>query len=143
MGRCQSRLFRSVLHLVIIGLFRLWISRSVYSNPPTRLYHRRRVNPDYWRMVTGIDWIVQHCRIVFVRLVRTGLSKTKTPLWHLPDTRNCHYAIYRGPTNGHERSVLFSSDGDFVAIHRTADHRINRADPRIAVSLNLGGSCVF
>lgn len=80
MGCGQSRLFRSVLHLVVFRLFRLWISRSVYSNPPTRLYHRRRLNPDYWRMVTGLDWIVQHRRIVFVRLVRAGLSKTQTPL---------------------------------------------------------------
>ena len=94
-------------------------------------------------VIVALGKVVQYRRVVFVRLVRTGLSKTKTPLWHLSDTCNRYHPIYHGPDDRQQRSILFGRDGNFVAIHRTADHRINRADPRIAVSVHIGGSCVL
>ena len=79
----------------------------------------------------------------FSQVGQESLSQTKTPLWHLSYTRDRHNPIYHGPTNGQQRPILFGCDGYFVAVHSTADHRINRTDPRIAISLHIGGSCVL
>ena len=126
MGCGQSRLFRSVLHLVICWLF-VWISRSVYSNPTG---HIIMGIPDNWRMVLALIGLFNIAGSFLSGWSGQVYPKPK-PLWYLSDTCNCHYAIYHRPTRGHERSVLASSNGDFVAVHRTANHGINRADPRI------------
>ena len=140
-GALSKSPFQSVLHLVILRLFRLWISRSVYSNPLPAYIIDEGLTPiiGAWSLaLIGLFNIAGS----FLWAGRDRFTQTKTPLWYLSDTRNRQHPIYHGPTNGHERSVLFGGYGDFVAVHRTANHGINRADP-VAVFSTLVGLVFF